>query len=80
MLSQGLNKLAETLNWENWARKSGHYPQMSNNLQPPEVNSVENADDQDGELPQGSLKDLTRAAMLRMPHGQRRKFLIAEAK
>jgi hypothetical protein len=80
MLNRGLNKLAETLNWKNWALKSGHYPSTSENLPPSEANILEEADDDDGELPQGSLKDLTRAAMLRMPHGQRRKFRIAEAK
>jgi hypothetical protein len=80
MLNRGLNKLAETLNWENWALKSGHYPSTSENLPPSKANTLEEADDDDGELPQGSLKDLTRAAMLRMPYGQRRKFLIAEAK
>jgi hypothetical protein len=80
MLNRGLNKLAETLNWENWATKSGHYPQTSENLQPSELNTLGESDYEDGDLPQGSLKDLTRAAMLRMPHGQRKKFLIAEAK
>jgi hypothetical protein len=72
MLNQGINKLAEYLTWENWALKSGHYPSTSENLPPSEANTSEKADDDDGELPQGSLKDLTRAAMLRMPHGQRR--------
>jgi hypothetical protein len=80
MLNQGLNKLAESLTWENWALKSGHYPTTSKNLPSSEVNALEEAEDDDGELPQGSLKDLTRAAMLRLPHGQRRKFLIAKAK
>jgi hypothetical protein len=80
MLNRGLNKLAETLNWENWTIKSGHYPQTSENLQPSELNTLGESNDEDGDLPQGSLKDLTRAAMLRMPHGQRKKFLIAEAK
>jgi hypothetical protein len=80
ILNGGLNKLAKSLTWENWALKSGHYPSASENLPPSEANTLEEADDDDGELPQGSLKDLTRAAMLKMPHGQRRKFLIAESK
>jgi hypothetical protein len=80
MLNRELNKLAEMLNWENWAIKLGHYPQTSENLEPPEANTLGESDDEDGDLPQGSLKDLTRAAMLRMPHRQRKKFLIAEAK
>jgi hypothetical protein len=39
-----------------------------------------NSSDEDEDLPQGPLRDLTRAAMLRMPHGQRKKFLAAEDK
>jgi hypothetical protein len=58
LLNQGLNKLAESLTWENWALKSGHYPSTSENLPPPEANTLEEAEDDDGELPQGSLKDL----------------------
>jgi hypothetical protein len=34
----------------------------------------------DTDLPQGSLKDLRRATMLKMPHEQRKKFLAAKNK
>jgi hypothetical protein len=84
-LNRYMDSLASTFDWVTWAEKNNCYYIGNNQVNNVETNertagSTSDSSDKDTDLPQGSLKDLRRATMLRVPHGRRKKFLAAENK
>jgi hypothetical protein len=84
-LNRCMDSLASIFDWIAWGEKNNCYrigDDQVNLVKSKESTAASESDSSvdDTDLPQGALKDLRRATMLKMPHEQRKKFLAAKNK